>query len=105
MMWEIVIAVSTGILGAVAGATALAAALEYRGWRRVLSAESVVLLGVALVSAWCVVESVYMQAHLVHLVLMLVAASQAVRMLYAAERVQRSSRRGGEWKTRQRTRT
>lgn len=101
MNMEVVLSAAVGILGAVAGSTALAAALTIRTWRETFSAGSLLLLAVALVSAWCVIEALYLQANVMQLLMMLIAAAHAMRMMHATSVAKRST----TWKTRQKIRT
>lgn len=86
MTIEFMLAVAVGALGAVACSVALAAALTIKTWRHTFGPESLLLLAVALVSAWCVVEALYLQASFVQFVLMLVAAWHAIRMMHFTSR-------------------
>lgn len=93
---------AVGILGAVAGSTALAASLTIKTWRETFSPGSLLLLAVALVSAWCVIESLYLQANVMQLLMMLIAAAHAMRMMLATSKARRSAE---AWKTQQKIRT
>lgn len=77
---------AVGVLGAVACSAALAAALTIKTWRETFGPESLILLAVALVSVWCVVEALYLQASVMQFVLMLVASAHAIRMMHATSR-------------------
>lgn len=86
MSIEVMLSAAVGVLGAVAGSAALAAALTIRTWRETVGPESLLLLAVALVSAWCVIDALYLQANAGQLVILLVASAHAIRMMHATSR-------------------
>lgn len=92
---------AVGVLGAVACSAALAAALTIKTWRETFGPESLLLLAVALVSVWCVVDAVYLQANAGQLVILMVASAHAIRMMHATSRAKKAA----AWKTRQKIRT
>ena len=89
MSIEVMLSAAVGVLGAVTGSAALAAALTVRTWRETFGPESLLLLAVALISAWCVVDAVYMAANVGQLVLLLVASAHAIRMMHANQHAKR----------------
>lgn len=83
---------AVGVLGAAACSAALAAALTIKTWRDTFGPESLLLLAVALVSVWCVVDAVYLQANAGQLVILLVASAHAIRMMHFTSRAKRRKR-------------
>ena len=92
---DVMLSAAVGVLGAIACCGALAAALTIKTWRETFGPESLLLLAVALISAWCVVDAVYLQANVGQLVILVFAATHAIRMMHATSRAKRMS----AWKT------